>query len=233
MKKIIPVLFFSGYAYFSLSHALPNQPLQDTAEKISNYINLADFNKNKKSIYLIDPAYTSKTLGNRVSSEIVADESNLKMPKRIFMRQKLDVLESNSAIVNISVPLSIIKNKSVTLTNVKAKKGLNKFTVKLPTINGTTDTQISKDGSVIYIDRQGITDMVVQSFEDSARVLTVLNNINSPVEYIYTVNIPIGGQILKMPNGAIVIFDKSTNLVGGFAPPWAVDAEGKKNSNTL
>ncbi|MEN9911972.1 MAG: hypothetical protein RI956_416 [Pseudomonadota bacterium] len=228
MKKIIPVIFFSGYAYFSLSHALPNQPLQDTAEKISNYINLADFNKNKKSIYLINPAYTSKTLGNRVFSEIVTDESNLKMPKRVLMQQKQDVLESNSNLVKVLIPLSKVKNKTVTLLNPLLKSGQNKFTIGLPIINSISDTQISKDGSVIYIDRQGITDMVVQSFEDSARVLTVLNNINSPVEYIYTVNIPVGGQILKMPNGAIVIFDKSTNLVGGFAPPWAVDAEGKK-----
>ncbi len=93
------------------------------------------------------------------------------------------------------------------------------FIVNLPAAKNSVDAKVAADGSVVYPEYQQDTDIAVQPFDDSVRILTVLNGTDSPSEYAYQVNLPTGGKIEKLENGGVFVLDPLGNLVGGFAPP--------------
>jgi len=65
-------------------------------------------------------------------------------------------------------------------------------------------------------------------YKDTLRVLTVLNNADTPTKYRYKIHIPTEGKLIKLKDGGILILDKNETLFGGFTPPSAIDKKGKK-----
>lgn len=129
------------------------------------------------------------------------------------------------------IKLQKIQYKAYIQTTTQTKSSNNAFTLSLPNQQETTflgKAKIASDNSIVYADYQNNIDVVVQAFEGSVRVLTILNDADAPTEYRYKINIPTGGKIQKLKDGGILIFDSNKKLFGGFAPPWAVDKNGQK-----
>ena len=125
----------------------------------------------------------------------------------------------------LTVSIPDTANKAVWLSRVGT--ATRKFAVSLPNGGRFVDAKVTADNSIVYTSPEQATDVAVQAFEDSARILTVLKSVNSPSEYAYAVNVPAGGKIEKTDDGAVFILDTQGAMIGGFAAPWAVDAEGK------
>jgi len=103
--------------------------------------------------------------------------------------------------------------------------------ISLPNKESNTfsgQAKIAKQNTVVYKDYQENTDVVVQAFKGSVRILTILNDADAPTEYEYDVSIPTGGYMKKIQDGSVKILDKNKKFVGAFTPAWALDKNGKK-----
>ena len=94
---------------------------------------------------------------------------------------------------------------------------------------------LATDGSVVF-DQGGSTDATVQPTDDGFRIHTLIHDAFAPTRYAHQVTIPTGTRLVLIdglpsqdkgtsPGGALIL-DAQGNLVAGFAPPWAVDAQG-------
>lgn len=95
--------------------------------------------------------------------------------------------------------------------------------VALPKAEAEREAELATDGTVVF--RGGIpaTDVAVQATDEGVRIHTVSNSAESPVEFNYQVELPSGGKLDLLKNGAVAVLDAEGGLRGGFAPPWALD----------
>lgn len=112
--------------------------------------------------------------------------------------------------------------------------------VGLGTTATTTAVQAT-DGSVVY-DQSGSVDRTVQATTDGFRIHTVIGSASAPTEYVHPVALPAGTRLVledQLPSdpenpgpqdpglvSGAYILDSANNVIGGFASPWAKDANG-------
>lgn len=221
MRKFTSLLCVITSLFLFSNQSSASTEVDEIAENISQYINEADVNResqiNKETV-------SKKAMKSKTQNKTI--HSAMRDHKRLSVNRNAGWLQASSQMLNVSIPDT--KNRAVWLSRANAKKGENSFIVGLPNTGGTSQTKVTSDGSVVYVDDQHSTDVAVQPFDDSTRVLTILNGADSPTEYSYSVSLPVGGKIVKSEDGGILVFSKDGSLIGGFAAPWAVDADGKK-----
>ena len=212
---IVSILFSANVLSFYTDEKLTDV---DAAEKVSQYIHDADARLISQNIKIADIA-----------------KQSLKQPKQdhsVIDHQRTSVnridrwLTASSRTLKVLIPDT--ENRAVHLTHKNDYKGANSFIVNLPSAKNAVDANVTSDDSVVYLNYQQNTDLAIQPFNDSARILTILNGVDSPSEYSYKVNLPTGGEIKKDDNGGILVIDNKGSLIGGFATPWAIDSDGKK-----
>lgn len=191
--------------------------LNDEIENISHHINNADNNMDM----LRDNVKKKK------SSQDVNDINySIKGHNRLLTKKSDGWFHGVNKTISISIPDT--NNKSVWLSRDKSHSITKSFTVGIPNDGELINAEITLDGIIVYKSSNNITNVAVQSFEDSARIITVLNEPSSSTEYEYPINVPTGGKIYKNDNGGIAVVDATGNIMGGFTPPWAIDNEGKQ-----
>jgi hypothetical protein len=99
--------------------------------------------------------------------------------------------------------------------------------VGLPSDGGVKDAVIARDGTVTYQDSLKATDLAVQAFQDSIRVVTVIQGEQAPSEFVYPVDVPAGGSMKIGLGGGVLVMDADGLIRGGFAAPWAKDNLGR------
>ena len=149
-----------------------------------------------------------------------------------------DTFVSKSDKYTISIPLTSTDNIILKESTAKAfkkssksKKDTYNFMISLPNKENNTfagQAKVAKDNTVIYKDYQENTDVAVQAFKDSVRILTILNDADAPSDYTYDINLPIGGHMKKLDDGSVVILDQNKKFEGAITSAWALDKEGKK-----
>lgn len=85
------------------------------------------------------------------------------------------------------------------------------------------------DGLVTYDNLDGSITVPVPKEDGSLQITTVIGGPEAPTSYEYALGLPHGYELLTADEGegiAIATTDKS-DLLGVFAAPWAVDAEGR------
>lgn len=103
---------------------------------------------------------------------------------------------------------------------------------------------VADDGSVVYAKEDAATKTSVQPTEDGVRVNTVIEGRSSPTAYGHEVTLSDGLRMVlpsDLPSapedayaensgqvGGVFILDSQDNIVGGFASPWATDANGRE-----
>lgn len=160
------------------------------------------------------------------------------MSKPIMVQKVNDTFKAKSDKYTISIPTtsrgSITLNEKLPQASQKAaslKLDPYHFGFSLPNQGSNTfsgKAKVANDHSVIYSSYQEDTDVAVQAYKDSVRILTIINGVDAPIEYTYDVNVPSGGMLKKIKGGGIFVLDKNEKMVGGFAPAWAVDKKGKE-----
>jgi len=160
------------------------------------------------------------------------------LPKAQNVKKMNDTFVSKSDKYTISAPLTatgniILKKKTPKAFRRALSTTSNAYTLMISLPNKENNTfsgqaKVAKKNTVVYEDYQENTDVVVQAFKGSVRVLTILNDADAPSEYEYNINLPMGGKMKKLTNGSIMILDKNKKFQGGIISPWAVDKNGKK-----
>ena len=173
---------------------------------------------------------TPKFLNTNISTNTLPKVKKVQQINNTLIAKntRLDVIIPLTSTGNIVVKRKLQKSRKRT---VRLQKNNYTFSISLPNQKINTfsgHAKIAKDNSVVYSNYQEDTDVVVQAFEDSVRVLTILNDADAPTEYIYNVNVPIGGHLKKLNDGSVKILDKNNKFMGAIAPAWALDKEGKK-----
>jgi Protein of unknown function (DUF2599) len=212
---IAAVAFFCFATLSGLVIASPPQGYKDAdVERVSRHINEADYKRANPSAI------------NGHGAQQAMPSSPPTQPRRISVKQSPGWFQATSPTVKVSIPDT--ENRAVWLSRGNNLQGGDSLIVNLPKSKNIVDAKVASDGSVVYPDYQQATDLAIQSFEDSARILTVLNGTDAPSRFTYQVNVPAGGKIEKSNQGGVIVFDKQGSLIGGFMAPWAIDSVGKK-----
>ena len=62
--------------------------------------------------------------------------------------------------------------------------------------------------------------------DEGTQTLISIPSATSPSEYRFPLDIPMGGEALRLDDGSVVILDENGDPLGGFHIPWAYDANG-------
>ncbi|WP_411130256.1 hypothetical protein [Streptomyces sp. x-19] len=98
--------------------------------------------------------------------------------------------------------------------------------IALPGIKNVTGARAGKN-TTVYLGAAKATDLAVQPTTDGGiRALAVLKDATAPREQRYDIGLPDGARLVKLDNGAVAAVAKNGTFLGGFAAPWAKDANG-------
>jgi hypothetical protein len=103
------------------------------------------------------------------------------------------------------------------------------LSVRLPSTRNTTQPAgIAKDGTVVYQNQSPGVDVAVQAFDDSVRMALVIQNDAAATEFAFVLTVPTGSTLVTDDNGAVLAVTGDGALIGGLAPPWALDGQHQK-----
>lgn len=207
-------------------------------EQISKLIQSSDIHRNKNEQNKLQKTIKSYSghINTNVMSKASPNISNM-MSKPTMVQKINDTFRAKSDKYTITIPTTstgsiMLKEKLPKASKKAASLQSNpyNFGFSLPNQGSNTfsgKAKVSNDHSVIYREYQEDTDVAVQAYKDSARILTIINGVNAPTEFTYDVKVPSGGRLKKVKDGGVFVLDKNEKMVGGFAPVWAVDKKGK------
>lgn len=96
------------------------------------------------------------------------------------------------------------------------------FQMKMP-----ADRALGRANEVRY--GAGSYSFVVEPNDTGAATFIEIVDETAPDKYTFEFVMPEGWELMKSPEtGAVAVLDESGEVVGGVAPPWAVDAEGNE-----
>lgn len=111
------------------------------------------------------------------------------------------------------------------VVQVTSRHGRGSISIGLPTRSiGQAKPSIS--GLVTYADPENNTAVGVRVFDSGVQVSTVLESPESPHSFAYPIVLPPNAKIIPQPGGEVLFLGPDGNLLGGFAAPWAHDANG-------
>ncbi len=130
---------------------------------------------------------------------------------------------SNEAGVEVFVPLDQGEPIAVvqeTLSGVEAT-----VEIGLPDLGGPGESDIAGDGQSVFGGDEA--DIVVQPVEGGGvQALVTLETAEAPTDFPFQVDVTSGGALAPQPDGSVQVVAADGTLLGDFASPWAIDANG-------
>ena len=85
------------------------------------------------------------------------------------------------------------------------------------------------DGLVAYDNQDGTTTVPVAKADGSLQLTTIIDGVGAPTSYAYDLELPEGYVLLESDqgDGIAIASAAATDLLGVFAAPWAIDADGR------
>lgn len=81
-------------------------------------------------------------------------------------------------------------------------------------------------GVVSYEHPDGFSYVPVLREDATIQAHTVIEEAEAPMEFTYDISVPAGGK-MEVVGSAVLILDADGQMVGGVAPAWAKDADGR------
>lgn len=97
--------------------------------------------------------------------------------------------------------------------------------VSLPESDEAPTSSIDESGAV-FENKDGSSTLPVVQDDGSVVIVTVLDDASAPSDYEYVVQDRAAGDLVLDENGGVDIYDADGAWTGGFAAPWAKDANG-------
>lgn len=101
------------------------------------------------------------------------------------------------------------------------------YTVTLPFTESADDAVAEEPGIVSFDNNNGSTTVLLAKADGALQIVTVIDVTDSPLTYSYEIGLPPEGRMELSDTNTVVIYGASGEVIGGFLPPWAVDAAGK------
>lgn len=99
------------------------------------------------------------------------------------------------------------------------------ISIDLPFSGVADDGVFVTEGVVAYSNNNSTTTAPVVKNDGSIQIATVIESASAPLAYVYELNLPAGAEIIS--SGSALLFVNGDEFVGGIAPAWAKDADGK------
>ena len=213
---------------------IPHLEIDDDVERISTVIKNADINRHYNAEQKVFKASKVKSITKGRSMRAVP------LPPIAFKAVPVNANPQGFDVrikrLEIFIPssndqrLKVYKSDDNALSTFAKRASI--FEIGLPNHDEKYfygKSKVALDNSIIYPDYDEETDVAVQVFNDAARILTILNGKNAPSEFSYEIVLPAGVELVKdEESGALIILDSEDKFMGGFAPPWAIDSDGKE-----
>jgi hypothetical protein len=116
----------------------------------------------------------------------------------------------------------------VTVTSRTSSRSVS---VGLP-LAAAGSAKVAASGAVVYSDTGRSAAAGVRVFDSGVQIATVLGSASSPRSFSYPLTLPAGAHIQSLDKGGLVFVSADGNALGGFAAPWATDANGKTVATT-
>jgi hypothetical protein len=97
--------------------------------------------------------------------------------------------------------------------------------IDLPFAESASGAEVVADGVVTYDNNNSSSTAPVVKDDGSLQVVTVIDSATAPTRYPYELTLPAGTEIVA--SGDVLLFVDDEKLVGGLAPAWAKDADGR------
>ncbi|MFH8753935.1 hypothetical protein ACH4GK_41825 [Streptomyces rimosus] len=121
-------------------------------------------------------------------------------------------------------PGTTIPQRSTGVAKASTATG-DAVSIALPGVKNGTGAKAGKN-TTVYPGAKA-TDLAVQPTTDGGiRALAVLKDATAPREQSYDIGLPASARLVKLDNGAVAAIAKGGAFLGGFATPWAKDANG-------
>jgi len=98
--------------------------------------------------------------------------------------------------------------------------------VDLPFAGEANRAKVEAPGIVSFDNGNGSTTVPVVKSDGSLQISTIINGASAPSEYPYALDVPAGGRLASLDNGAAVVLDDQANPVTYIPTPWAKDSSG-------
>lgn len=140
---------------------------------------------------------------------------------------------SNAAEDTIATPAEVTAAAGATTVTlpldpelgITVDTGESTFTIEIPSADTATGSINADSGIVSYDNHDGSATVAVANEDSSTSLHTIIEGPNAPQEYSYDY---VGDvRLEQLPDGGIVLVDRSGDLVASIAEPWAKDARGR------
>lgn len=133
----------------------------------------------------------------------------------------------NGASVDVEAGNSIVTIPSDTSLPIEVKdEDGTLISLTLPQAQRVAPAEQIGDGVIAYDNSDGSHTIPLVKDDGSVQVTTVIDDAQAPNRYVYDFDLPDGASLEQTEEG-IAFLGGDGNLIGGVAPAWAVDAEGK------
>lgn len=101
------------------------------------------------------------------------------------------------------------------------------MTISLPFSDEASTAEVLSPGVVSFDNKNNTSTAAVTKDDGSVVIATVIDSRDAPARYTYTIDGAPGSSLQSQPDGTVFLLDSaSENILGGFLPAWARDAEG-------
>ncbi|WP_146243172.1 DUF2599 domain-containing protein [Curtobacterium sp. MCPF17_031] len=134
---------------------------------------------------------------------------------------------SSSAIVDEEVAGVQVSVASKAEAGVSLSYGDRNVSVSLPETSGRTPVAKANESGAVFENKDGSSTVPVVQEDGSVVIATVISDAGAPSEYSYEVQDLGDGRLSLDENGGVNIYSADGSWNGGFAAPWAKDANGR------
>jgi hypothetical protein len=99
--------------------------------------------------------------------------------------------------------------------------------ITLPFEDQASPAEALAPGIVAFDNNNDTSTAAVVKDDGSLVIATVIESVDAPDRYSYTIEGAPGSSLQAQPDGTVFLLDaENANILGGFLPPWARDAAG-------
>lgn len=167
-----------------------------------------------------DNLSSQEVLSRMASVAQTGEQDILSSAVDILPNEDLDnVLEVSLSGTDIEVPADI--SSPVTVQESLSEKVL----IHRPYDKESTQAEVLGNGTVV---NEGDTFSTVTSIKEDGglQLATIIDSVDTPERFSYSIELPEDAHMFET-HGGVLIEDADGNLIGGFTPPWALDAKGR------
>lgn len=154
-------------------------------------------------------------------------------PAQAAPSESADKRKSASAVLRTIAP-EVLKDRSAPVPGQRSTNATpvivggseRSLAVSLPKAGGAVPNVVDEEGLSVFDHGNGSRTVPVRKSDQSVQIVTILDDASAPETYEYDLS-SSGASSIENLDGQLILRSADGTMVGGIAPAWAKDAEGK------